>query len=107
MAIVPTTWWSMFIMLMLLGIGSGFFLVPLLAMMQRLAPPEQRGRWLAAANWLCYVLMSIAGLCYVLLQSIGASFNGTFLVCSGVIAIVLLALLLRPRSLQFDETLYT
>lgn len=107
MAFVPTTWWSIFVMLMLLGIGSGFFLVPLLAMTQRLSPPEERGRWLAAVNWLCYVLMSLAGVSYELLQSMGAGFDGVFLVCSGVIAIVLLALLLRPRSLQFDETLYS
>ena len=107
MAFVPATWWSVFIMLMLLGIGSGFFLVPLLAMTQRLSPPQERGRWLAAVNWLCYVLMSLAGVSYELLQMMKVGFSGVFLVCSGVLFFVMVVLLLRPRALRFDEGEYS
>jgi MFS family permease len=85
--------------------ASGFFLVPLLAMMQRLSPPEERGRWLAASNWLCYVLMSLAGLTYALASSL-LGVHGTFLVCSGVMAIIVIVLLVYPHALQFKESEY-
>jgi MFS family permease len=105
MAVVPSGWWMMFMLLLLLGMASGFFLVPLLAMMQRLSPPEERGRWLAASNWLCYVLMSLAGLTYALASSL-LGVHGTFLVCSGVMAIIVIVLLVYPHALQFKESEY-
>lgn len=106
MGTVTPTWWGIFILLMLLGVASGFFLVPLLAMTQRLAPPEMRGRWLAAANWLCYVLMSLGGLLYVFLARWGFHPQEVILVCGGIMAGIFLLLLLRPRALQFNEADY-
>lgn len=105
MAIVPPTWWMVFVLLMLLGIASGFYLVPLLAMMQRLAPPEERGRWLAASNWLCYIMMSLAGLFYALTASF-LGVNGMFLACSGVMLLIVVVLLAVPHALNFDEAEY-
>ncbi|MCH2149276.1 MAG: MFS transporter, partial [Phycisphaerales bacterium] len=105
MAILPPSWWLVFVLLMLLGIASGFYLVPLLAMMQRLAPPEERGRWLAASNWLCYVMMSLAGLFYALTASY-LGVKGIFLACSGVMLFIVVVLLAIPHALKFDEAEY-
>lgn len=50
LAFVPNSYPLMLLTLIVLGIGGGFFIVPLEAAFQKYSPADQRGRYLAASN---------------------------------------------------------
>ena len=106
LGLLPLDFTTTMILLLVGGISAGFFIVPLQAMQQRLAPPAQRARYIASANALCYVLMSLAALVYVGLIHLGVMPQQIFLVCSGCTLLILVALLIRPSALRFDESDY-
>ena len=54
--------------LVLGGLSSGFYVVPLQAALQRLAPNEKRGRFLGAANMLSWTAIALASLIFLLLR---------------------------------------
>ena len=106
LAFLPLHFPTALVLLLLGGLAAGFFIVPLQAMQQRLAPPEQRGRYLATANALCYVMMTVAALAYIALVSLGLGPQQVFYVCSGCTALILIWLLLKPRLLAFNDADY-
>lgn len=106
LGLLPLGYVSVLVLLLLGGLAAGFFIVPLQAMQQRLAPPSMRARYIGSANALCYVLMSLAALVYIALIHMGMEARHVFVVCSGCSLAMLLAMLLRPRALQFNEEDY-
>ena len=104
--LLPLAYSTLLILLLLGGFAAGFFIVPLQAMQQRLAPPSMRARYIGSANAMCYVLMSIAALVYIGLIHLGMEPRHVFLVCSGCSLAMLVAMLLWPRALQFNESDY-
>lgn len=106
LGILPLQFTTVLLLLVGGGISAGFFIVPLQAMQQRLAPPAMRARYIASANALCYVLMSLAALFYVVLIHVGLVAQEIFLVCSGCTLLMLVVLLVRPSMLRFDESDY-
>ena len=82
------------------GIGAGFYLVPLLALIQHLAPAAERGRFLGTWNASTFLPGLIGIVIFQLLRIIGVPSVRIWLVCA-VFALMLLPLLvLVVRSLQ-------
>ena len=106
LGLLPLDFATVFGLLLLGGLAAGFFIVPLQAMQQRLAPPEQRGRYLATANALCYVMMTVAALVYIALIYFGLGPQQIFFVCSGCQALILAWLLLKRGQLAFNDADY-
>lgn len=75
LAFLPAQSWLFNIALIFVGLGGGFFLVPLNTFLQDRAPEDSRGRILAANN----ILINLAGLAVVGLQLLMSSaFGWTF-----------------------------
>ena len=106
LGLLPLDYVNVLVLLLLGGLAAGFFIVPLQAMQQRLAPPSMRARYIGSANALCYVLMSLAALVYIGLIHMGMEPRHIFVVCSGCSLVMLLAMLLWPNALRFNEADY-
>lgn len=106
LGLLPLHYATVLSLLLIGGFAAGFFIVPLQAMQQRLAPPSMRARYIASANAMSYVLMSLAALVYIALIHLGMQSQHVFFVCSGCSLILLVAFLARPDALRFDEADY-
>jgi acyl-[acyl-carrier-protein]-phospholipid O-acyltransferase/long-chain-fatty-acid--[acyl-carrier-protein] ligase len=88
---------TVLILMLLTGIGSGLFTVPLSAYIQDKSPPSQRGEILACSNFLSFLGVALsAALLFVLLQKLALTPQQCFLVIgilTGVLAILTFALL--------------
>lgn len=89
--------------LVLLGISSGLFDVPLAAFMQDQSPPEHRGAILAASNFLTFSGMLIASVAYWLLRvpavGIELSSRQVFLLCGlATIPVFIYIVVLIPQA---------
>ncbi len=72
----------------LAGLSAGFYIVPLQALLQKLSPDDERGRFLGTANAISFMASSLgAALFWVLSGPMGVAPNRIFLAC-GVLAIL-------------------
>ena len=46
------------------GVSAGFYIVPLQALLQRLSPDKERGRFLGTANGIAFTFLTLASLLY-------------------------------------------
>lgn len=99
--------------LVLLGVSSGLFDVPLAAFMQDRSPPEHRGAILAASNFLTFGGMFLAAVGYWLLTSpkvgIELSPREVFLLCglATVPVFIYIIVLIPQASIKFMAWLIT
>jgi len=81
----------------LLGVSSGFFIVPQTAYLQEFSPPEKRGRFIAASNFFSNCCMFISSILFwIYIDYLSFSGRGLFLsmsLISLVVAIYLVRLL--------------
>ena len=82
------------------GIGAGFYLVPLLALIQHLAPAAERGRFLGTWNASTFLPGLVGIVIFQLLRIIGVPSVRIWLVCAAFALLLLPLLLLVVRSLQ-------
>ena len=82
------------------GIGAGFYLVPLLALIQHLAPAAERGRFLGTWNASTFLPGLVVIVIFQLLRIIGVPSVRIWLVCAAFALLLLPLLLLVVRSLQ-------
>jgi len=75
----PANWRILFDIFMI-GISSGFFIVPLYAMVQERSDPEHVSRVIAANNIINSFFMIVAGLCAMLFLGNGVSIPGLILI---------------------------
>ncbi len=98
------------VLMLLTGIGSGLFIVPLSAYIQDRSPVAQRGEILACSNFLSFVgVAGSAALLYVLVKNAGLSPRECFLVVgllTGVLA-GLTILLLPDFAVRFCVVVIT
>lgn len=81
------------------GISAGLYLVPLQALLQELAPDETRGRFLAAANAMSSIFMSIgAGVTWIS-RALMEDANRSFLVCAAFSAIAAVVMFWRLHTM--------
>ncbi|NOY94339.1 MAG: MFS transporter [Deltaproteobacteria bacterium] len=76
--------------LLLLGASGGLFIVPLYAVMQHRAKPDERSRVIAANNIVNALFMVVAALFAVLVRAAGASIPTLFLITALLHALVVL-----------------
>jgi acyl-[acyl-carrier-protein]-phospholipid O-acyltransferase/long-chain-fatty-acid--[acyl-carrier-protein] ligase len=86
-------YWSNFFLL-LMGIGSGLYEVPLQSYLQYNSPPHARGQVLAASNFLAFSAMLIAALIFWIMQSLlGHAASIIFAVAGIITSMVFFAIL--------------
>lgn len=67
------------------GFFAGFYIVPLQALLQKLSPDEERGRFLGTANAVSFAFMTLAAVAYFGLARIFVvEPQRIFLVCAGL-----------------------
>lgn len=74
---------------LILGAGffSGFYIIPLQALLQKLSPDNERGQFLGTANAVSFTFMTIAGVLYaVIRKSFGNEPQNIFYVCALLMA---------------------
>jgi MFS family permease len=64
LGLVPPAFWSVGLMLFGLGVFAGFYIVPLQALLQKLSPDAERGRFLGTANALSFCFSSVGAVLY-------------------------------------------
>ncbi len=80
-------YWIVALMLIGLGFSAGFYIIPLQALLQDLAPADSRGRFLGTTNAISFVFISVAnGIFLILRGPLNMPPNRVFLVC-GVLSI--------------------
>ena len=82
------------------GIGAGFYLVPLLALIQHLAPAAERGRFLGTWNASTFLPGLVGIVIFQLLRIVGVPSVRIWLVCAAFALLLLPLLVLVVRSLQ-------
>jgi MFS family permease len=108
-----TTRVSAYLLCFLLGITAGFYSVPLLTFLQARPQASEKGRVFAAVNWLNWVFILAAALCYGAGMSLLASRANLLLAALGLLTLLMgLALLpgifrrlrqQRPAFVYFRE----
>ena len=65
------------------GFFAGFYIIPLQALLQKLSPANERGRFLGTANGISFCNLTIASLSYWLMRPMfGSEPQRIFLVCA-------------------------
>lgn len=85
------------------GITAGFYIIPLQALLQRLAPDDNRGRVLGTANCISFVFLTASSLLYLVLRplfTVGGRDHPEkiFLVCAALMVIGIIGFLSRLKS---------
>ena len=85
--------------ILLAGISAGFYIIPLQALLQKLSPADERGRFLGTANAVSFGFMTLSSVIYYF---IGPTFKAhpqqIFYVCGGLMAVGLAFFLFRLRG---------
>ena len=69
------------------GLAAGFYIVPLQALLQKLSPDDQRGRYLGTANAVSFAFMTLAaGLYFVIRPIFGNHPERIFVLCAALMA---------------------
>jgi len=95
---LPANYWIVAAMLLIAGLFAGFYIVPLQALLQKLSPDDERGRFLGTANALSFVFSSLGAIIYWIAANVmtpagwkigdpPVRYDRIFLVC-GTLAIV-------------------
>lgn len=96
LGLVPNEFTPVAIAIAVAGISAGFFLIPLLAIQQSLAPDNERGRFLGFVNAAQSAGFAAGAVFYwILNEPMGLASNETFFGCAAVTLILLVPLHLR------------
>lgn len=67
------------------GVFAGFYIIPLQALLQKLSPDDERGRFLGTANALSFTCSTIGSLVFLFARAdLGMPANRIFLICAGL-----------------------
>lgn len=81
------------------GFFAGFYIVPLQALLQHLAPDNERGRFLGTANALSFVMSTVGSLLFLFARkTLEMPSNKVFLICAGLALVGSGFLLYRMRT---------
>lgn len=93
-------WFGTFVWMALLGVASGFVVVPLNALVQWKSPPERRGALIALVNCLSFAGILAGNLGCLLLASLGADCAAILLIAAALTLLATLwAVWLLPEAL--------
>ncbi len=68
LGVVPPTFMNVSVFIVGAGFFAGFYIIPLQALLQKLSPDDERGRYLGTANGMSFGFLSIASLLYALIR---------------------------------------
>ncbi len=105
MGIAPMTYERLAILMSLVGISAGFYIVPLQALLQYLAPPAERGRFFGTANALSFVFIAASGVLFFALRQAGVPTERMPLVCAGLALLgTIVGMMELKRIMERTET---
>ena len=84
MGLSPLNYAGLAALVCAIGFSAGFYIVPLQALLQTLAPSEERGRFFGTANALSFTFMAMAALFFISLSRAGISPARIPLFCAGL-----------------------
>ena len=88
LGILRPTYWNVALLIIAAGVFAGFYIIPLQALLQKLSPDDERGRFLGTANALSWCFITLGSIVYWIADSpLGLPANRIFLV-SGVLAVL-------------------
>jgi len=87
------------------GVFAGFYIIPLQALLQKLSPDAERGRFLGTANAISFVASTFGSLLFLGARQLGVPSNRVFLICGGLALVGIGLMLWRLRGLINDPTL--
>ncbi len=61
---ITPTYTNVFVLIASAGFFAGFYIVPLLALIQKLSPPDERGRYIATSNAISFTFLALASALY-------------------------------------------
>lgn len=100
LGLVTPTYWNTLLLLIPAGISAGFYMVPLQALLQKLSPDDERGRFLGTANALSFTFISVGALIFMGASMVlGIPSNRIFLICAGLALFGTGAAIFRMRSI--------
>ncbi|MFM7050697.1 MAG: MFS transporter [Planctomycetota bacterium] len=89
LGLAPLDYWTTMALLALTGLVAGFYIIPLQAMLQALAPDDARGRVLGTANGVSFFMGLLGGVVFFALRgALHMPSNRVFLVIAGLCALV-------------------
>jgi len=81
------------------GFFAGFYIIPLQALLQKMSPDDERGRFLGTANAVSFAFMTVSALLYwVIRPAFGDEPQNIFYVCAGLMAVGAAFFLWRLRG---------
>ena len=93
------------------GLFAGFYIIPLQALLQRLSPDSERGRFLGTANGISFTFLTLASALYWIIRPAFCTPRGEehperiFLLCAVLMAVGVVVFLwrMKARGLSFDR----
>jgi acyl-[acyl-carrier-protein]-phospholipid O-acyltransferase/long-chain-fatty-acid--[acyl-carrier-protein] ligase len=100
----PTTFWVVGVFILCAGFFAGFYIIPLQALLQKLSPADERGRFLGTSNGISFAFLALASLVYWIIRpGFGSAPQRVFLVCAGLILLGALLFLRQLRRIIFQR----
>jgi len=101
LGLVTPTYLSLWILLGFTGVAAGFFVIPILALLQHLPEAGFRARCIGTANFCTYVAMSITAIAYaVLAPRVGTDPQTWFLLCAVLMGGMSIYTFMRREALR-------
>ncbi len=70
LGMIPPTFGNVCVFIIGAGFFAGFYIVPLQALLQKLAPEDERGRFLGTANGLSFTFLALSSLLYWIIRPV-------------------------------------
>ena len=88
------------VLLAFVGVFAGFYVIPILAMLQHLPAPAFRARTIGTANFITYVAMAISALAFIVIAPIlGSEPQMWFLGCAVAMGLVFIGSIVQHASM--------
>ena len=98
--ILPVHYWLMLLLAGGAGISAGFYLIPLMTLIQDRAPDGQRGRYLGTANAISFAFMTVGSIVYLVWNKVlGLSPLSVFILCAVLAFIGCIVFFLRRNKM--------
>ncbi len=100
LGLIEPTLTSALILLSIVGVFAGFYVIPIMAMLQHLPVPTFRARTIGTANFITYVAMTISALVFgILAPIIGSEPRMWFLGCAVAMGLVFIGAIVQHASM--------
>ena len=104
LGLAPVTFWVVGALVLCAGFFAGFYIIPLQALLQKLSPADERGRFLGTSNGISFAFLALASLVYWTIRpGFGAAPQRVFFVCAGLILLGSLLFFRQLRRVIFQR----